>query len=121
MKNRASYIGLMVGLGAMLAGGTVAADGNQIAASQKSQTLASPDSLTLLSGLSGEKVCTTIVNVSEKTAVIQLTLTDDSMGSVTSTIAKGKSSALCEMDAEMVEVECLGPRKCAFTWSVDRF
>jgi hypothetical protein len=71
--------------------------------------------------LEGTDVCTTIINRSAKTAVIELTVTDDVAGTTTSQIAKSKSSALCGIDTEAVSVECLGPKKCSFTWSIDRF
>lgn len=93
-----------------------------IAGSEKTQTLAVEGTRTLLSGLEGEPVCATIINRSEKTASIQLTLTDDAGPSdTTKLIAKGESAALCGVDTASVAVECLGPSKCAFTWSVDRY
>jgi hypothetical protein len=74
-----------------------------------------------LSGLEGESVCATIVNRSEKSALIQLTLTDDGMSNTNELIAKGVSAALCGVDTASVSVDCLGPKKCTFTWSVDTF
>jgi len=121
MKNGTAYKGLLIVLGITLTGGIALAGGNTIAASAKKQTLAFQATRTLLSGLEGEDVCTTIINRSDKTGLIQLTLTDDGAASSISVIPKSKSSALCVIDTEAIEVECLGPKKCAFTWSVDKF
>ena len=121
MKKRATYKGLLIVLGITLTGGIALADGNTIAASAKKQTLAFQASRTLLSGLNGEDVCTTIINRSDKTGLIQLTLTDDNAAASISVIPKRKSQALCVINTESVEVECLGPKKCAFIWSVDKF
>ncbi|MBW2724574.1 MAG: hypothetical protein JRE71_09320, partial [Deltaproteobacteria bacterium] len=77
MKIRASYKGLMIVLGMALMGGFASADGRTIAGAEKTQTLAFEGTRTLLSGLNGERVCATIVNRSEKTALIQLGLIDD--------------------------------------------
>lgn len=118
MRNRA---GLLIVTGIALLAGSAWADGNTLAASAKTQTLSFEGTRTLLSGLAGTDVCTTIINRSDKTGLIELTLTDDEAGTSTSQIAKAKSSALCGMDTEAVAVECLGPKKCAFTWSVDKF
>ena len=113
--------------GALLAiSGPALADGNTIAASGKSSTLGVGMTRTLASGLGvpgdfGTDVCTTIVNRSDKTGLIQLTLTDDNAASASTTIPKAKSLGLCRQDTLMVEIECLGPKKCAFTWSVDQF
>ncbi|MBW2291929.1 MAG: hypothetical protein JRG94_06415 [Deltaproteobacteria bacterium] len=122
MSNRATYKGLMIVLVMTLMGGVVWADGRSIAGSEKTQTLAFEGTRTLLSGLEGEQVCATIINRSEKTASIQLTLIDDGIGGSTmKSFAKGESAALCGRDTESVSVECLGPKTCAFTWSVDTF
>jgi hypothetical protein len=110
----------------LMMSGVAMAGGNTIAASEKSSTLAFGDTRTLASGLSipmdkGVDACATIVNRSEKTAVILLTLTDFEATTSSASIAKGTSRGLCLKDMESVVVECLGPKKCAFTWSVDRF
>ena len=118
MRNRA---GLLIVIGIALLAGSAWADGNTLAASAKKQTLSFEGTRTLLSGLGGTDVCTTIINRSDKTGLIELTLNDDGAGVTTSQIARAKSSALCGMDTESVAVECLGPKKCAFTWSVDKF
>lgn len=106
--------------------GIALAGGNTIAASAKTSTLSASDSRTLTSGLSdgvdtGTDVCATIINRSDKTGLIRLTLTDVLAGTTTSQIAKAKSSGLCGEDMESVSVTCLGPSKCAFTWSIDKF
>ena len=121
MKNRATYKGLLIVLAITLMGGVVWADGRTIAGSEKSQSVSFESSRTLLSGLEGEPVCATIVNRSDKNALIQLTLTDDGMSNTNELIAKGKSAALCGVDTASVSVDCLGPKKCTFTWSVDKF
>lgn len=110
----------------LMMSGVAMAGGNTIAASEKSSTLAFQDARTLASGLSipmdkGVDACATIVNRSEKTAVILLTLTDFEAVASNASIAKGTSRGLCLKDMESVVVECLGPKKCAFTWSIDRF
>ncbi len=119
MFHRTSTVALLVALGLTIAGGTVWA--NTIAESAKSQTLAFESTLTLLAGLEEEDVCVTIVNRSDKTGLIEVTLTDSGMGTSTSQIAKSKSSALCGVDTDSISLECLGPKKCAFTWNVSRF
>jgi hypothetical protein len=106
--------------------GVAVAGGNTIAASAKTSTLSASASRTLASGLSdgvdkGTDVCATIINRSDKTGLIGLTLTDVLAGTTTSQIAKAKSSGLCGEDMESVAVTCLGPSKCAFTWSIDKF
>ena len=122
---RQSILRTLLATGGLLAmAGVAMAGGNTIAASGKTQTLAFEDSRTLASGLSdgneaGTDVCATIINQSDKNGRIELTLTDVSAGTTTSQIAKAKSSALCGQDTESVGVTCLGPNKCAFTWSVD--
>ena len=88
---------------------------------EKSQKLKFQATRVLVDGLSGTDVCATIVNRSESSGLIEITLTDDSLGTTTSRIAKGKSSALCGMKTDKVSVECLGLAKCTYTWSVDRF
>ena len=75
--------------------GVAMAGGNTIAASEKSSTLASGDTRTLASGLSipmdkGVDACATIVNRSEKTAVILLTLTDFEATTSSASITKGR-------------------------------
>jgi hypothetical protein len=111
----------------LMMSGVAMAGGNTIAASEKSSTLAFQDARTLASGLSIPldkglvDACATIVNRSEKTAVILLTLEDFEATTSSTSIAKGTSRGLCLKDTESVVVECLGPKKCAFTWSVDRF
>ena len=124
-KNKAFQTTLLVG-SLLIATGIAVAGGNTIAGSERSQTLAFEGVRTLASGLSdldenGTDVCTTIVNRSENEAVIRLTLTDVFDATVTMDINKSKSSALCEDETEAVSVECMGPKKCAFTWSIDRF
>lgn len=121
MKKKMNYVGPLAFLAIALAAGFASADGNTIAASAKTQTLAFTTTQTLISGLDATDVCTTIINRSDKTAVIELTVTDDVGGTTTSQIAKSKSSALCGIDTEAVSVECLGPKRCSFTWSIDRF
>jgi hypothetical protein len=121
MMNRNSYTGLFIALAIMLTGGMAWANGNTIAGSPKTQTLHFETVVTLLSGLEGQDVCTTIVNRSEKTGLIQLTVTDGDAGTKISEIPRSKSSALCGLDTDTVAIECLGPRTCAFTWSVDKF
>ena len=121
MGHRAAYKGLLIVLGITLMSGVVWADGNTIAGSGRTQNLGFEDTRTLVSGLAGENVCATIINRSDKTGLIEITLTDDLAGTTTSQIAKSKSSALCGMDTESVAVECLGPQRCAFTWSIDKF
>ncbi|MBW2294834.1 MAG: hypothetical protein JRG89_23160 [Deltaproteobacteria bacterium] len=106
--------------------GVAMAGGNTIAASAKKSTVVFGASRILASGLAeigdkGPDVCATIVNSSDKTALILLTLTDAFAATSNTTIAKGTSLGLCLEDAESVEVECLGPKKCSFTWSIDRF
>ncbi|MBW2291928.1 MAG: hypothetical protein JRG94_06410 [Deltaproteobacteria bacterium] len=107
--------------------GVAMAGGNTIAASAKKSTVVPGESRTLASGLGeaddkGPDLCATILNSSDKTADILLTLTDVFVASTpsTATIAKGTSLGLCLKDVESVEVECLGPKKCAFTWSIDK-
>lgn len=118
---------LLIAVALVAVSGIAIAGGNTIASSAKSQTLVVGDTRTIASGLSdpgnesGERICATIVNRSENTAVIQLTLTDVFGGTDTMDISKAKSSALCRDDSEAVSVMCLGPKKCAFTWSVDKF
>lgn len=85
------------------------------------QTLSFEGTQTLLSGLAVTDVCATIINRSDRTGLIRLTLTDVLAGTTTSQIAKAKSSGLCGEDMESVSVTCLGPSKCAFTWSIDKF
>jgi hypothetical protein len=121
MKIRNSYKGLLIVVGITLMSGSVMADGNTIAASSKKQALSFESSGTLLSGLNGEDVCATIVNRSNKTGLIELMLTDDGAGVTSSQIGKNESSALCGMDTDSVTVTCLGPGRCVFTWSVDKF
>ena len=121
MKISETFKGQMIVLGIALVSGIASADGNTIAASAKKQTLAFQATRTLLSGLNGEDVCATIVNRSDKTGVILLNMTDDGASTTSAVIAKAKSAALCVINTETVEVECIGPKKCAFTWSVDRF
>lgn len=117
---------LLVTAVSIVIAGAAAAGGNTIAMSAKTSTLLALDVRVLASGLgivddAGTDVCTTIVNRSEKTAVIELTLTDVFAVSTTSEIPKSKSSALCLEDNNSVSVTCLGPKKCAFTWSIDKF
>jgi hypothetical protein len=117
---------LLVTAALMAMSGTALANGNTIAASGKSATLGVGMTRTLASGLGvandfGTDVCTTIINRSDKTGLILLTLTDEVAASNSTTIPKAKSLGLCRKDTLMVEVECLGPKKCAFTWSVDKF
>ena len=116
---------LLVG-GLLTVAGVALAGGNTIASSAQSQTLKVNNSITLASGLSdldanGTDVCATIVNQSASNTVIVLTVTDVVAVTTTMQIAKAKSSALCGEDTEAVSVMCLGPTKCAFTWSIDKF
>ena len=121
MSHRNLLKGMLIVLATSLLGGLVWADGNTLAASAKTQTLSFENTRTLVAGLDGTDVCATIVNRSESTGLIEITLTDDVAATTTSQIKKSKSSALCGMDTDSVSVECLGPKKCAFTWSVDEF
>jgi hypothetical protein len=121
MMNRSLYTGLFIALAIMLTGGMAWAGGNTIAGSLKTQTLGFETRVKLLSGLDGQDVCTTIINRSERTGLILLTVTDDEDVIKSLEIAKSKSSALCGLNTEAVAIECLGPRTCAFTWEVDKF
>ncbi len=121
MNNRTKRAGLLVAFALVLASGTTWADGRTVAASGKTQTLAFEGVVTLISGLEGTDVCATIINRSEKIGLIEITVTDDAAGTTTAQIERSKSAALCGLDTEAVSLECLGPKKCAFTWSVDRF
>jgi hypothetical protein len=116
----------LVAVASLVVAGIGAAGGNTIAMSGKTSTLSASTTRVLATGLgvlgdSGTDVCATIVNRSEKTAVIELTLTDVFAATSTSQISKAKSSALCLEENNSVSVTCLGPGKCAFTWSIDKF
>ena len=120
-KKQLLLVALSFGASILLMAGGVSADGNTIAGSAKSQTLGSTATRVLMANLDGESACATIVNRSEKTAVIELTVADDAAGTATAQIAKSKSLALCDQNLDEVSVECLGPNKCAFTWDVSKF
>ncbi len=123
-----STFGTLLATVALLAmAGIAVAGGNTVAASDQSQILANSSSRTLASGLSkgigsgGTDVCATIINRSASAGLIELSVTDDNPTTTTLQIEKAKSSSLCAFDTESVSVSCLGPDKCVFKWSIDRF
>jgi hypothetical protein len=118
----------LVSVAMVVVAGVAVAGGNTIAASAKTQTLSAAATRTLASGLSdgvdvGTDVCATIINRSrsDMSGLIELALTDVDNVTTTSPIGKYSSSGLCGKEIESVSVTCLGSKKCAFRWSIDKF
>ena len=114
-------IALMIATPAVAGGNEdLEAGGNTIAGPGSVKSVI--DAVNVIAASVNENVCVTVQNSGKKAGVndVKLDLIDDSAGITSGTVSGGATAALCQENNESVQVTCLGPKTCSYSWRIDK-
>jgi hypothetical protein len=98
--------------GLAIGGNTIAGPGS---------TTALIDGVDVLADGIDEDICVTIaVNSGKSSTDVRLDLTDDNASVSSMLVGSGSTAALCQNNNMTVQVTCVGPQSCDYSWRVDR-
>ena len=100
-------------------GAKLLASGNTIAGPGSNR--ASLDETDVLADGVEEDICVTVAASSGKASTaLRIDLIDVEAVESSMALNSGETAALCQNDTETVQVVCLGPTSCSYSWRVDR-